>query len=49
MHMCVVVVLWYVVNWFFVRLFVLVWFGLVFWFFKTGFLCVALAVMELTL
>jgi hypothetical protein len=28
----------------------LVWFGLVwFWFFETGFLCVALAVLELTL
>jgi hypothetical protein len=29
-------------------LFGLVWFGLV-WFFETGFLCVALAVLELTL
>ena len=29
-------------------LFCLVWFGLV-WFFETGFLCVALAVLELTL
>jgi hypothetical protein len=29
---------------------VLVWFGLVwFWFFETGFLCVALAVLELSL
>jgi hypothetical protein len=27
---------------------VLFWFGLV-WFFKTGFLCIALAVLELTL
>jgi hypothetical protein len=33
----------------FVCLFVLVCFGLVFGFFETGFLCIALAVLELTL
>jgi hypothetical protein len=27
---------------------VLVWFGCLIWFFETGFLCVALAVLELT-
>jgi hypothetical protein len=40
------------VSWlhgFFVCLFVLVFFGFCFWFFKTGFLCVALTVLELTL
>jgi hypothetical protein len=36
--------------WFGLVWFGLVWFGLVwFWFFETGFLCVALAVLELTL
>jgi hypothetical protein len=34
--------------WFGLVWFGLVWFGLV-WFFETGFLCVALAVLELTL
>jgi hypothetical protein len=34
--------------WFGLVWFGLVWFGLV-WFFETGFLCIALAVLELTL
>jgi hypothetical protein len=39
---------WFGLVWFGLVWFGLVWFGLV-WFFKTGFLCVALAVLELTL
>jgi hypothetical protein len=39
---------WFGLVWFGLVWFGLVWFGLV-WFFETGFLCVALAVLELTL
>jgi hypothetical protein len=40
-------VFWFGLVWFGLVWFGLVWFGLV-WFFETGFLCVALAVLELT-
>ena len=39
---------WFGLVWFGLVWFGLVWFGLV-WFFETGYLCVALAVLELTL
>jgi hypothetical protein len=39
---------WFGLVWFGLVWFGLVWFGLV-WFSETGFLCVALAVLELTL
>jgi hypothetical protein len=40
---CCWVLVWFGLVWF-----GLVWFGLV-WFFETGFFCIALAVLELTL
>jgi hypothetical protein len=44
---------WFGLVWFGLVWFGLVWFGLawfwVFWFFETGFHCIALAVLELTL
>jgi hypothetical protein len=42
-HIQLLVLVWFGLVWF-----GLIWFGLV-WFFDTGFLCIALAVLELTL
>jgi hypothetical protein len=50
MRIFFVVVVWFGFGfWFLVLVLVVVWFGFGFGFFETGFLCVALAVLELTL